>query len=72
MPGEAGAAPQRQSWRYSLQRPLHSARQERTRAHPLGKDAGEAPGSGQAGTRLRSLRPGLASAPRSFEGGQPP
>lgn len=48
--------------RYSLERPLHSGGQESTRAHPLGKGTGEAPGSGQAGTRLRLPRPGAGQA----------
>lgn len=53
------------SGRHSLERPPHSVGQERTGAHPLGKDTGEAPESGQAGTRLRLPRP--RPAKRSWE-----
>lgn len=45
-----------------MERPLHSVGQEGTRAHPVGKDTGEAPGSGQAGTRLRLPRPRAGQA----------
>lgn len=45
-----------------MERPQHSVGQEGTRAHPVGKDTGEAPGSGQAGTRLRLPRPRAGQA----------